>query len=313
MQLARTQSKPAGLKKKFFTKDLLFYVVMLAFPVLQFCIFYIGVNARSFAYAFQTIRFSDGKYVIEWTFDTLKQAFSNITSQTMLGYIGTSFLAYLLTYFIGTTLALLFSYFIYKKLPMGGLFKVFLFLPSIISAIVIAVIFLYFVENAIPAISKDLFGKTMKGLFENSDTRFGTVIFYNVFISFGTSVLMYSNAMSSIPNEVIEAAKIDGCSPFREFISVVLPSIFPTISTFAITSVAAIFLNQLSLFSLFGVYADPNVITIGYYLYKETVLSASNEMSYPGLCALGFLLTLIGVPMTLLTKFLLDKYGPSEK
>ena len=89
--------------------------------------------------------------------------------------------------------------------------------------------------------------------------------------------------------------------------------IFPTISTFAITSVAAIFLNQLSLFSLFGAYAEPDVITMGYYLYKETVLNASNEMTYPGLCAIGFLLTLIGVPMTLLTRFLLDKYGPSEK
>lgn len=313
MELAQTSRQVSTTKKRFFTKDLLFYVVMLAFPVIQFCIFYIGVNARSFAYAFQNIKFEGGKYVISWTFDTLKQAFKNITSPTMMKYIGTSFLAYVLTYGIGTTLALLFSYFIYKKLPMGGMFKVFLFLPSIISSIVIAVIFLYFVENAIPAISKDLFHTPMRGLFENKATRFGTVIFYNILISFGTSVLMYSNAMSGIPNEIIEASHIDGCSPFREFVEVILPSIFPTISTFAITSIAAIFLNQLSLFSLFGTYAEPDVITMGYYLYKETVSNASNEIMYPGLCALGFLLTLVGVPMTLLARFLLDKYGPSEK
>lgn len=313
MELTQTSRRVSTTKKKFFTKDLLFYVVMLAFPVLQFCIFYIGVNARSFAYAFQNIKFENGEIVVRWTFDTLKNAFNNLTSPTMMKYVGTSFLAYILTYFIGTSLALLFSYFIYKKLPLGGMFKVFLFLPSIISAIVIAVIFLYFVENAVPAISKDLFNIPVKGLLENSQTRFGTIIFYNIFISFGTSVLMYSNAMSSIPNEVIEAARIDGCNPFREFLEIIIPSIFPTISTFAITSVAAIFLNQLALFSLYGLYAEPDVITIGYYLYKETVQNASNEMTYPGLCAIGFLLTLVGVPMTLLTRFLLDKYGPSEK
>ncbi|MCQ3035548.1 MAG: hypothetical protein MJ248_04985, partial [Bacilli bacterium] len=129
MELTQTSKKATSpIKKQFFTKDLLFYVVMLAFPVIQFCIFYIGVNARSFAYAFQNIKFVDGQIVVKWTFDTLKQAFINITSKTMMQYIGTSFLAYVLTYGIGTTLALLFSYFIYKKLPMGGMFKVFLFL-----------------------------------------------------------------------------------------------------------------------------------------------------------------------------------------
>lgn len=297
------------LKKRFFNKDLLFYIVMLAFPILQFCLFYIGVNGKSLFYSFQKITV-DGT---TWTTDTLVQAWDKITSPAQLSYIGRSFLAYLLTYFIGTFLALLFSYFIYKKLPLNGMFKIFLFLPSIISAIVIAIIFKNFVEFALPGMASNWFGKTIKGLFTNQSTMFPTIIFYNVFINFGTGVLMYSNAMGNISPDVIEAGKLDGCSPLREFFSIVIPSIFPTISTFAITSIAAIFVNQLSLVSLYMMSAPSEVQTIGYYLYVETLAAGKNEAGYPVLSAMGLFLTIVAVPLTLFAKYMLEKFGPSEK
>lgn len=282
---------------------------MLAFPVLQFCIFYIGVNGRSFLYSFQTIT-TDG---VSWGTASLSQAFQDITSPTFLKYLGNSISAYLLTYFIGTSLALLFSYFIYKKLPLGGMFKIFLFIPSIISSVVIGIVFKLFVEYAIPGMSLSWFGKEIIGYFTNPDTRFATVIFYNVFVNFGTSVLMYSNAMSGVSQDIIEAGKLDGCSPSREFFSIIIPNIFPTISTFAITSIAALFVNQLALVSLFGMSAENDVITVGYYLYKQIVTAGRTEASYPVLSAIGFFLTLVAVPLTLFVKYLLEKFGPSDK
>ena len=35
-------------------REMLFYILMIALPVLQFCIFYIGVNFNSILLAFQT-------------------------------------------------------------------------------------------------------------------------------------------------------------------------------------------------------------------------------------------------------------------
>ncbi len=293
-------------KKKLFDGNFLFYVLMMLFPVAQFAIFYIGVNARSFLYAFQSIDALSGE--VTWTIKSLTDAFEKMTEPTLMTTFGMSFLYFLLTYAIGTILALLFSYFIYKKLPMGSFFKVMLFLPSILSAIVMVTIYQYFVETAIPEIS----GGAIKALITNPDTRFWAIIFYNILVGFGTSVLMYSNAMSGLSNDVIEAAKIDGCNAWQEFIHIVLPGIYPTITTFAITSVASIFTSQMNLFSFYGVTAPESVQTYGYYLYSLTISAGINESEYPYICAVGLLLTLIAVPMTLIAKQLLEKLGPSE-
>lgn len=301
------------IKKKFFTKDLLFYVVMLAIPVLQFCIFYIGVNGRSLLYAFQEIDIYGNA---TFSFKPMMSAFETLFTPTMARRFFISIISFVLTYGIGTILALFFSYFIYKKIRFSSFFKVFLFLPSIISSIILATLFKYFAEEAVPAYANDIFHQHISGLLStNPDLTFIVIIFYHILVSFGTSVLMYSNAMSGISDEVVEAAKIDGCNQFKEFFHIILPGIFPTITTFAITSVAAIFVNQISLFSFFSNGAITEIQTVGYYLYVETLTQTSaNQVSgYPLLCAIGLLLSLVAIPVTILTKYLLEKYGPSEK
>ncbi len=293
-------------KKKLFDGNFLFYVLMMLFPVAQFAIFYIGVNARSFLYAFQKIDMTSG--TATWSIDALSNAFQKMTEPTLLTTFGMSFLYFLLTYSIGTIFALLFSYFIYKKLPMGSFFKVMLFMPSILSAIVMVTIYQYFVESAMP----EIFGYSIGGLISDPKTRFWAIIFYNILVSFGTNVLMYSNAMSGLSTDVIEAAKIDGCNAWQEFIHIVLPGIYPTITTFAITSVASIFTNQMNLFSFYGTTAPEAVQTYGYHLYSLTINAGINESEYPYICAIGLLLTIIAVPLTLITKRLLERFGPSE-
>lgn len=296
-------------KTRKLNKDLIFYILMMIIPITQFAIFYIGVNGRSFLYAFQKIDIKTS--TITWTWDSMSNAFAKMTEPALLTTLGMSFASFALTYAIGTVFALLFSYFIYKKLPFGSFFKVMLFLPSILSAIVMVTIYQYFVEIAIPSIHQSIFHNTIKGLLENPSSRFATIVFYNILVSFGTNVLMYSNAMSGLSNDVIEAAKIDGCNSWQEFFHIVLPGIYPTITTFAVTSVASIFVNQMNLFSFYNVTAPEGVQTYGYYLYKLTI-NAATEAEYPFICAVGLMLTLVAVPLTLLAKYLLEKFGPSE-
>ncbi len=298
-------------QKKQAYHDLPFYLLMLLFPIAQFAIFYIGVNGRSFLYAFQSVDALTG--TITWTSKPFVDAWNEMLKPSMLHIFGISFLSFFLTYSISTILALLFSYFIYKKLPCGNFFKVMLFLPSILSAIVMVTIYQNFVELAIPEVFSKWFGISIKGLIENTETRYGAIIFYNILVSFGTSVLMYSNAMSGISTEIIEAGKIDGTNSWSEFLHIILPSIFPTISTFIVTGVASIFVNQINLYSFFGPLASEDVQTYGYYLYKQTITVANNESQYPFICAIGLILTLIAVPLTLIVKELLERFGPSEE
>ena len=291
-------------------KDILFYSLLMAYPVLQFAVFYVAVNANSILLTFQ--RYDTMTGAVTWVgFENLAEAFRMMTQQLeLLDAMANSFLAYAISLVIGTPLALLFSFYIYKQLPASGFFRVLLFLPSIVSAIVMVTIFQFFADRAVPEIFTKAFGaETFQGLIENPETRFGTVMFYNIFVSFGTSTLMYSNAMDAISPDQVDAARLEGAVGIKEFFYITFPMIYPTFSTFLITGVATIFTNQYNLDSFFG--DGSSIQTYGYWLYVQ-VAGAASQSEYPVLAAVGILLTIIAVPLTLIVRKLLEKFGPSE-
>ncbi len=291
-------------------KDLIFYTLMMIFPVVQFAVMYIGVNFNSILLAFKKIDTISGSY--EWTFSNIINAVDLfVHSSTLISAAKNSLIAYVVLTFIGTPLGLIFSYYIYKKMPLSNAFRVILFLPSIISGIVMVTIFQFFVERAVPSFANQLFGIKMKGMLENPSSRYFTIIFYNLWVGFGTSVLMYSNGMSGISQEMVESAHLDGATGLTEFWKITLPMIYPTLSTFLITGIAGLFTNQIALYSFYGSEAPENLQTYGYYLYMRTK-NAASDSEYTLLSAMGLLLTVVVVPLTLFVKWALEKFGPKE-
>ena len=123
-----------------------------------------------------------------------------------------------------------------------------------------------------------------------------------------TSTLLYLGAMKKIPNEVLEAAHMDGASPLREFVSIVLPQIFSTISVFLISAISAIFTNQINLFSFFYYSADQQYYTVGYYLYRSVALSQESE--YPYLACIGMVITSLIAPIAIILRKVFAKVDP---
>ena len=123
---------------------------------------------------------------------------------------------------------------------------------------------------------------------------------------------MYSGAMNGIDPSVLEAAKLDGANPFREFFSIILPLIFPTIQTFLVTGIAELFVNQINLVAFVGLSPrNTKVMTVGYYLFTEGEFAMDIPSRMPILATFGVLLTLIAAPITLISRWALDKFGPS--
>ena len=116
--------------------------------------------------------------------------------------------------------------------------------------------------------------------------------------------------MSGISESIAEAAKLDGITPLKELVLIDIPMIFPTISVFVVSSIAQAFMNQMNVFNMYGQgAADINIYTIGYYLYTNILGALSGD--YPYYSAFGLVLTFITIPVAFLTKFVLDKFGPS--
>ena len=199
---------------------------------------------------------------------------------------------------------------------MSSTFRVLMFLPSIIPAIVFVTIYRYFTDNAFPEIIAGLFNlkDVPQGLFSNKETRLVVILFYDIFVSFGTSVLMYTNKMDSIEPSLTEAARIDGATPFKEFWYVVLPMTFSTISVFLVTGVASIFMNQMFLFSFYGWAPPADLDTFGYYFFRKTseATTYNDKQALCTLSALGLIFSAMAIPLTFGVRYLLNRYGPKE-
>lgn len=304
------------LRKKGNREKNIFYWAVLAFPILQFVVFYIGVNINSFALAFQEFDLQGGGF----TFVGFKDFFKNFiavfeefkNADYLLQAFNNSIIAYLVGLVVGLTLSLLFSYYLYKKFAMSNFFKVILFLPFIISSITLVIIYKYFVESAIPEFVLQLTGTEIDGLLSNIDTEFVTILFFSIWTGFGIQTLIYSSAMSGISNEIVDAAKIDGVTPMKEFLLIDIPMIMPTIAVFVVSSTATIFVNQINLYSFYGPDASNySIWTIGYYMYRG--ISAAPSISvYPYYAAFGLVMTMITIPITLIVRSLMNKIDPNE-
>lgn len=297
-------------KNKKIDRELLFCLLALVIPTVQFLIFYVGVNFNSFLLAFKKYNVLEGKYSFAGLVNFERFWTELVDSAILTDALANSIRAWIWGTLLGMSLAVLFAYYIYKQAFLGKTFKVLLFLPSVLPGILCSVIFRYFVNEAIPLLADKMFGKEMVGLLVAADSRFSTAIFYTVWVGFGSQVLIYSGSMAQVSPSVIEAGKIDGATPLVEFWKIVIPEVLPAITTFLITGVATIFTNQANLYSFFGHEVEYADYTIGYYLFKLTNQSVSAQReSYPYASALGLCCTAVAVPLTFGVRKLMDKVG----
>lgn len=305
------KKKKSGMTK-LRRNDLFFYIGIIAIPMIQFFLMKICVDINAILLAFQKIDGLTNKSV--WTLSTMKEAFVNMTQDSMmLKRLWNSVRMFFVTQVTGILLSLLFSNYIYKKFAGWGAFRVILYLPSIVSGVVTTSVYRFFVDRAVPDLMMKLFGIEIEGLLSGPAFRYEAVVFYSVWVSFGSSVLLYSNRMSSIAVEVVEAASLDGASGFKEFRYITFPHLYPLFSTFVITSLVGIFTAQYNLFTFGTSVATTELQTIGYWLFMQTYeATRTSDAMFPLLSATGMLITIVIAPLTFLTKHFMEKYGPSE-
>lgn len=304
------RSKRNKLKKNLFVYSL------IAYPLILFLIFYVVVNFNSILLAFQTIDGSGKSFAGLNNFKTfLSEMFGE---GNLLSY---SFINSIKMYFINLVVCMplyvFFSYLLFKKCFLNKTVSFLVMIPSIMSGLVIALIFVNFIGSNGPLtfiMEKTGWngGKWLNLLYDEK-YAFGTTLFYMIWLSFATSLIVYPTAMRGINPEVLESAKIDGVSNmFQELWYIILPLIYPTLTTFLITGFAAIFSTSGPLLEFYYTDAPDYVSNMGYY-FTKMILVDGTEFSYPKYAAGGIILTIIVAPLTILLKWALEKFGPATE
>lgn len=292
----------------------LFIFCMLIYSVIQFLIFYVGINLNSILLAFQKFDMKTGTYKF-LSFADLFKNFKNVLYDFthMRALISAAKNSLIMVFW--TTIAIFpvhifVSYSIYKKCKFSGFFTVILMLPTMVPGVVFLMIFRYIVEFGIPVIIGD---PRFPSLISNIDTAFGTMIFYTMWMGFAGNLIIYLGAMSRIPPSLLEYGQMEGMNSLQEVWHIILPMIFPTITVIVIGWVIGFFAGQGPLYTFYAEFAPVNVQTIGYYFFVQVIGYNSSPLNYPYASAAGLVFTLIAAPITLTIRWLMEKYGPNPE
>lgn len=311
-------------KEKIKIKELVFYLSLVVYPIIHFIIFWLIVNANSLLLSFKNYEYVSetigGVSSIKMKetfigFKNILDAYSFLFGKDMIHVLWNSLLFYGISLVGGTVCSLLFSYYIFKKRFAGEFLKVMLFLPGVVSAMTISIMFKFFAQYSYPELMEKIFHLKVLPFSSTIETQRAFLIIYSFLFSFGSNMLIYTGTMAGLSESVIEAAEIDGANTIQEFVHIILPGVWSIMSLFVVVGLLSVFTGQAHLFTFYGTSAPSELWTYGYYMFVQTnkIAQSPDYTAYPLLAAKGLAFTFIAIPLIFTGKWLLKKYGPSDE
>lgn len=293
-------------KKPFVKTRTLFIICCVALPVIQWLLFYVYTNFSSIAMAFIG---QDG----EFTFYNFARFFKEMgleTSKIRIGFRNTfiTFAIQMVTF----PLKVLVSYFIYKKIPGYRIYRIVFFIPMVLFSICTTMFFTRIVGvNGIIAqtIGDWLNLETTPEIL--GDSRFANiaVLAHMVWLQFPGDLIIWSGTFARIPEETLEAGRVDGTTWWTEFTRLVVPMVWPTVALKMVLLFCTIFSASGSVFLLTG--GEYETMTVNTWLYI-TLLNHSGQYytsnGYNYLSAVGLMLTVVAVAISLIVRTITDKF-----
>ncbi|OAQ56604.1 carbohydrate ABC transporter permease [Enterococcus thailandicus] len=126
--------------------------------------------------------------------------------------------------------ALFVAYVMNAKLKGIGFFRTAYYIPSILGAnVAIAVLWQFLFKNdGLVNMMLNSIGLANVAWFSSGTGAMLTIVLLRVW-QFGSAMVIFLNALTEMPQDLYEAAAIDGASKFRQFFSVTLPQLTPII------------------------------------------------------------------------------------
>ena len=129
-------------------------------------------------------------------------------------------------------------------------------------------------------------------------------VWSGVWSSLGWNSIVYLSALSGVDTSLHEAATVDGASPFRQLISITLPSIAPTIITLFILNTGSILsIGFEKIYLMQNSINTPVSEVISTYVYKIGVL----QFNYSYSTAVGLFNSVVNLIMLLVVNTLSDR------
>lgn len=132
---------------------------------------------------------------------------------------------------IGMFLALVLAVIIHTKVYFSSYFKIAFFIPYISSIIAIGAVWSALFHPSLGPINQFLRSIGIDNppfWLANPKTSLLSIIIISIWAGIGYQIIIYLSSLTSIPEELYEAASIDGASQIQQFFKITLPMLGPT-------------------------------------------------------------------------------------
>jgi len=293
-------------KKKPINKiRLLFIVTGLIVPIVNFLVLYLYPNLSSILMAFKD---SQGA----WSLDNFVRFFAEFeksSSELSLALKNT-----MITFAIGVVafpFHVLVPYFIYRKVPFYKFYRIVFFFPSIVFSVAIAMVFTQLVgtEGVIAKFFQDVMNLDyVPELLADSQFANYTIWAHLLWITFPGELIVWSGTFARIPEDVLEAGKIDGVNWWTEFTKIVLPMVWPTVALQMVLLFCGIFSATGSVFLLTA--GEYGTMTLSAWMYLTLYRGSGSAFTsniYNYMSAVGILITVVAIILSLTIRKITDK------
>lgn len=201
-----------------------------------------------------------------------------------------TFVASLVVNIVAVSLALLVTR---KQSKLNTLFRTFFFMPNLIGGIILGFIWQFIFIRAFSAIANMTGVQLFDGWLSNASTGFWGLIILFVWQMAGYMMVIYISFLNNIPDEIIEAADIDGANGWTKFWKIKVPMIMPafTICLFLTLSNAFKIYDQNLALTNGGPYNSTQMVSMN--IYNEAF--QMRNMGYAQAKAVVFLIIIIFV------------------
>ena len=158
--------------------------------------------------------------------------------------------------FLLTFIALLIALLLNKKIVGRKVYRILIYLPSVIPVVSVAMLWkMIFTGNEQNIISFALsfLGIQPINFFGSEFSSMSTIIFIGIWNGLGPTMLILLAGIQGIDSEIVEASELDGVNVFQKLFHIVLPSLYPTLFFVILTG----------LISSLQAYAEVKLLTNG--------------------------------------------------
>ena len=199
----------------------------------------------------------------------------------------------LITVPLSTGLALLISLALNSIEKLKDLFQTIYFLPYVTNTLAVGLVFMIlfkktaYTEGMINLLINRFGGKSIDFIDGPYWAKMFVLCFYTIWVVLPFKVLILTSALASVDQNLYNAAKVDGTSPYRIFYKITIPMISPMIFYLVITAFIGAFKAYSDAVALFG--TDLNAAgmnTIVGYVYDMLYGNSGGYPSYASAAAI---------------------------